>query len=142
MVTMSDAYSSAVQYDNNSDGCPRTTDAYAIHMKDELNWASGAQYLAFPACSGSKLVDIAQGRCQICQLDDPSIIIMTIGGNNAQFADIAVNCIYQPDQDADYGPDYADDTEQTGACARAINSSREYIQDSGHGLAFDFEKHL
>jgi hypothetical protein len=131
------AYSSAVQYDDNSDGCLRTTEAYANHMKEDLNWASGKQYLEFPACSGSRLVDIVHGRCQICQLDDPSIIIMTIGGNDAQFADIAVNCIYQPDLKTDYGPDYADDTKNASKCARAINSTRSYIQDSEKGLAFD-----
>lgn len=73
----------------------------------------------------------------MCQVDDPSIIIMTVGGNDANFAQVAINCIYQPDLNTDYGPDYADDTNRTGACANAMNISKGYIQDPKKGLAFD-----
>ena len=124
------AYSAAVQYDDNSDGCLRATETYANYMLEDVTWADETPLLDFVACSGSHLVDIVRGRQQLSQAGDASIIVMTVGGNDALFFPIAVNCIYQPVRYMDYGPAYDEDTKRTGLCAQAIDNSRNYIQNT------------
>jgi hypothetical protein len=58
---------------------------------------------------------------------------MTIGGNNVGFFNIAKNCIYHQEFNHDYGKSFDDDDidHPSGECAKAMQFTRDYINDVG-----------
>ena len=98
-------------------------------MQKDTSWTNGwTEDFRFPACSGSRLVDIARGQKQIENIgSSPRLAVMTSGGNNALFFCGVDSCVYHSDWKHDYGPCYADDVKQMGDCAQAINNSSSYI---------------
>ena len=127
------AYSSATAYDNNKDNCLRITEAYGPQLEKNQTWLQQGTTLSFnfAACSGSRLVDIVKGRKQMSNLKSPTdVIVMTVGGNNAKFFDIASNCIYHQMESPtfSYGNPYEDDPDRSGLCAKSIDASKTYIE--------------
>lgn len=62
---------------------------------------------------------------QMAKTGSPHLVIMTAGGNNAGFYDIAMSCICQLDKDHDFGAVFPDD----GGCSAAIQRSKDYIDN-------------
>ena len=128
------AYSNSTAYDNNKDNCLRITEAYGPQLEKNQTWLQpGTTYsFNFAACSGSRLVDISKGREQMSSLQSHTdVIVMTVGGNDAGFYDIASNCIYHQDPETpsfNYGNPYEDDPDRSGLCAKSIDASKEYIE--------------
>jgi hypothetical protein len=127
------AYSAATTYDDNKDNCLRITEAYGAQLTADQTWLEQGTTLSFsfPACSGSRLGDIVGGRKQMSMLQDQTdVIVMTIGGNNAGFFDIASNCIYHQELEKDgfsYGNPYESDPDRSGLCANAIDVGRRFV---------------
>ena len=128
------AYNADNTYDDNKDNCLRTTEAYGAQLTANQTWLEQGTTLSFnfPACSGSRLVDIVKGREQMSKLRSPTdVIVMTVGGNNAGFFDIASNCIYHQTLEKNgfsYGNPYEDDPDRSGLCAKSIDASKAYIE--------------
>ena len=128
------AYNNDNAYDDNKDTCLRITEAYGAQLAANQTWLEDGTtlYFNFAACSGAKLVDMVDGQQQMSKLKSPTdIIVMTVGGNNAFFFDIATNCIYHPKLEKDgfsYGNPYEDDPDRSGLCAKAIDNARNYIK--------------
>ncbi|KAF4549355.1 Hypothetical protein D9617_22g067010 [Elsinoe fawcettii] len=120
------AYSDAVAYDGNKDKCLRSKESYTYLLEQDSSWRTGSQDLKFAACSGARLLDMADpaGQRQIEKTGDPRFVVMTVGGNDALFADVAMNCIYHAFPNVDYGPQYPD---PAGACFRALEASKGYL---------------
>lgn len=70
------------------------------------------------------------GQNQIVQVGTPEFITMQVGGNEMGFFDIAINCIYQPDNAENYDPQYDQDPNCQGACCQAIQSSQNNIDNT------------
>lgn len=123
------AYLQSNAYDNNAENCLRLTEAYGPQLEGDTTWQNGAtQEFHFAACSGKVLGDMAQGQHQTDNTgSSPNLVIMTAGGNNAGFFSIVDSCVYHVNKDQDYGPNYADDTARTGACAIAIDKQTKYV---------------
>lgn len=117
-------------YLSGSQECLRTKYAYGPQLEQDGSWpGESGQKFNFAACSGAILHDMAAsdgGQQQVKNTGSPHLITMTAGGNNAGFFNIASNCLYQQD-DKDYGPEFADDPDGTGECAKAIKGSSDYI---------------
>ena len=122
------AYLQSNTYDNNKGGCLRTTEAYAYQLKNDVSWMNGWQeYFSWAACSGSRLVNMQN---QIGNTgSSPRLVTMHAGGNDANFFGIADNCVFHS-QSKDYGLNYNEDPNRTGACAKAIDSAKNYIANS------------
>lgn len=102
-------------------------------MKDDVtSWLNSKVYAGqdfiFAACSGARFTDMAPS--QMSQTGSPRFVTMTIGGNDMNFFNIAVNCIYQPELQTDYGLDYDIDPNCTGQCCQAIKASQQSIDES------------
>ncbi len=70
------------------------------------------------------------------------LIASKLGGNNADFGDIARACIYQP-APGPWGPPYDEDPSGEGQCKINLQASRNYINDdSEHGLKAQFKEAL
>lgn len=112
-------------------------------MEKNSSWAKDPQHFLFKACSGSRLSHMAKddrnGKPpQIEQVEDPQLIVMTAGGNNGRFFEIATNCVYHQDN-KDYGPPYERDPKHKGLCAKSLDSTLSYIEDTSpwSGLGYD-----
>lgn len=125
------AYLESNTYDQNNGGCLRTTEAYGAQLEGDNRWQNGnTAVFDFAACSASKLGDMAHEGGQIIHTGSaPDLVIMTAGGNNAGFFGVADACVLHSTKGQNYGPNYADDTSRTGACAKAIDASTKYIKD-------------
>ena len=122
------AYSQDVLYDNNTDNCLRTKESHGPQMEADTTWTgSFSSGLRDAACSGSRLVDLAKGNYQMGKVGEPDVVIMTSGGNNCDFGNIVDVCIYHSSPTTNYGPAYADDTDSSGACAKALDNAQNYI---------------
>ena len=117
-------------YVKGSQTCLRTNYAYGPQLEKDPSWVGEkTEKFNFAACSGAVLHDMAAkdgGQQQVKNTGKPHLMTMTAGGNNAKFFDIATNCIYQQ-FDKDYGPEFADDKDGVGECAKAIKASKDYI---------------
>jgi hypothetical protein len=141
LAVLGDSWASGVAYnadntfDDNKDNCLRITEAYGAQLTANQTWLQQGTTLSFsfPACSGSRLVDIVSGRKQMSKLQSVTdVIVMTVGGNNAGFFDIASNCIYHQKLEKDgfsYGNPYEDDPDRSGLCAKSIDVSKTYIEE-------------
>lgn len=135
--------SASDDYISGSQVCLRTNYAYGPQLESDPSWNGGdKENFHFAACSGATLGDMAKGQQQINETGKPHLITMTAGGNNAKFFDIATNCIYQQNDDVDYGPEYADDTDGTGLCAKSIKASSDYLTGADGSIGTDLKNTL
>ncbi|MFE4455312.1 SGNH/GDSL hydrolase family protein [Streptomyces sp. NPDC056796] len=92
-VALGDSYSSGVgagSYDSASGDCKRSTRAYPALWKAANSPAS----FAFTACSGAKTGDVTAG--QLGPLNSGTdLVSISIGGNDAGFADVMTTCVLQ-----------------------------------------------
>ncbi|RKN05818.1 SGNH/GDSL hydrolase family protein [Streptomyces radicis] len=108
-VALGDSYSSGVgagSYDEASGDCRRSTVAYP-----ELWAAANAPTsFAFPACSGATTADVLDS--QLGSLDAATTLVsISIGGNDAGFADVMTTCVLQG----------------TDACLSAVGTATSFI---------------
>lgn len=134
------SYQTSVQYDDNSSGCMRNNQAYGVQLKNDITWAGSNISFDFPACSGSRMIDMAKGHDQIDQLQDPNIIIMTIGGNDIGFFEVVDSCVFLSNTTHDYGPQYENDPGRVGEYAKAIDKAMGYLNDTELGFGFDLSR--
>ncbi|KPC78734.1 MULTISPECIES: SGNH/GDSL hydrolase family protein [Streptomyces] len=92
-VALGDSYSSGVgagSYDSASGNCKRSTRAFPALWKAANNPAS----FAFTACSGARTGDVTAG--QLGPLNSATdLVSISIGGNDAGFADVMTTCVLQ-----------------------------------------------
>ncbi|MGG8407428.1 SGNH/GDSL hydrolase family protein [Streptomyces sp. 12297] len=92
-VALGDSYSSGVgagSYDSASGNCKRSTKAYPVLWKN----AHSPDTFAFTACSGARTGDVTGS--QLAPLNaDTDLVSITIGGNDAGFADVMTTCVLQ-----------------------------------------------
>jgi hypothetical protein len=94
-VALGDSYSSGVgagSYISSSGDCDRSTKAYPYLW----NAAHSPSSFAFTACSGARTDDVLAN--QLGPLDSAtSLVSITIGGNDAGFADVMTTCVLNSD---------------------------------------------
>ncbi|TJZ43483.1 SGNH/GDSL hydrolase family protein [Streptomyces piniterrae] len=92
-VALGDSYSSGVgagSYDSSSGSCKRSTKAYPMLWKA----ANTPSSFSFTACSGARTGDVLNG--QLGPLGSSTgLVSITIGGNDAGFADTMTTCALQ-----------------------------------------------
>ncbi|MGY0022892.1 SGNH/GDSL hydrolase family protein [Streptomyces sp. cg35] len=108
-VALGDSYSSGVgsgSYDSGSGDCKRSTKAYpalwaAAHSPSSFN---------FTACSGARTGDVLSG--QLGPLGSGTgLVSISIGGNDAGFADVMTTCVLQSES----------------TCINRVNQARSYV---------------
>ncbi|WP_037670382.1 SGNH/GDSL hydrolase family protein [Streptomyces griseus] len=108
-VALGDSYSSGVGaggYISSSGDCKRSTKAYPYLW----NAAHSPSSFTFAACSGARTDDVLAS--QLGGLDSTTgLVSLTIGGNDAGFADVMTTCVLQSDS----------------ACVSRINTARAYV---------------
>lgn len=111
-VALGDSYASGVgagSYDSGSGDCKRSNNAYPVLWKNAHAPAS----FSFTACSGARTDDVISN--QLGPLDSAtSLVSISIGGNDAGFADAMTTCVLQGES----------------ACIDRINEARTYIEGS------------
>ncbi|MET8816006.1 SGNH/GDSL hydrolase family protein [Streptomyces sp. NPDC004549] len=111
-VALGDSYSSGVgsgSYISSSGDCDRSTKAYPYLW----NAAHSPSSFAFNACSGARTDDVLAN--QLGSLNSSTgLVSITIGGNDAGFADVMTTCVIQSDS----------------ACLSRINTARAYIDST------------
>lgn len=107
-VALGDSYSSGVgagSYLSDSGSCKRSTNAYAYLWKN----AHAPSSFKFVACSGAKTGDILNS--QLSALDATTTLVsISVGGNDAGFADTMQTCVLGSDSD----------------CVNAVNTAKNY----------------
>ncbi|EFQ94835.1 hypothetical protein CFE70_007454 [Pyrenophora teres f. teres 0-1] len=126
-------------YDNNADHCMRIKTAYSAQMSNDDSWIpqGRTQEFHFQACSGTRWRQIDAephlGHIQLNDVpDNVDMILLQVGGNNANFANIAYSCIFAP-EGADWGPEYPD---PAGRCAKEIENTATYIHGKWRNQLF------
>ncbi|MFB7500797.1 SGNH/GDSL hydrolase family protein [Streptomyces sp. NPDC056161] len=108
-VALGDSYSSGVgagSYISSSGDCDRSTNAYPYLY----NAAHAPSSFAFNACSGATTDDVLAG--QLGSLNSSTgLVSITIGGNDAGFADVMTTCVLNSDS----------------TCLSRINTARSYV---------------
>ncbi|MEU0336096.1 SGNH/GDSL hydrolase family protein [Streptomyces sp. NPDC006193] len=111
-VALGDSYSSGVgagSYISSSGSCNRSTKAYPYLWSA----AHSPSSFAFNACSGAKTDDVLSG--QLGSLNSStSLVSITIGGNDAGFADVMTTCVIQSDS----------------GCLSKIDTARAYVANT------------
>ncbi|MBJ7905350.1 SGNH/GDSL hydrolase family protein [Streptomyces sp. NPDC003656] len=111
-VALGDSYSSGVgsgSYISSSGDCDRSTKAYPYLW----NAAHSPSSFAFNACSGARTDDVLAN--QLGSLNSSTgLVSITIGGNDAGFADVMTTCVIQSDS----------------TCLSRINTARAYIDST------------
>ncbi|MCM2390292.1 SGNH/GDSL hydrolase family protein [Streptomyces albipurpureus] len=108
-VALGDSYSSGVgagSYDSASGACKRSAKAYP------RLWAAAnsPSTFSFTACSGARTSDVTAG--QLGPLNSATdLVTISIGGNDAGFADTMTTCVLQSET----------------ACVNRVNEARAYI---------------
>ncbi|MEV7415682.1 SGNH/GDSL hydrolase family protein [Streptomyces sp. NPDC089919] len=111
-VALGDSYSSGVgagSYDSASGSCKRSTKAYP------KLWAAAhsPSSFAFTACSGARTGDVVSG--QLGPLNSGTdLVSITIGGNDAGFADVMTTCVLQSES----------------TCLSRINQAKAYVDST------------
>ncbi|MFI0981571.1 SGNH/GDSL hydrolase family protein [Streptomyces sp. NPDC021093] len=111
-VALGDSYSSGVgagSYDGSSGNCKRSTKAYPAL------WAarSAPTSFAFAACSGARTGDVTGS--QLTALSAATdLVSITVGGNDAGFADVMTTCVLQGES----------------ACINRVNQARAYVDST------------
>lgn len=105
-------------------------------MEDTVDWTGRPQNHIFASCSGAQMVDMAKGQMQYAKAttfpngQQPEFVTMTIGGNNAHFANVAGKCIFHNEVLTNWLPLYENETNYDmpqGECGKAMLQSRNYI---------------
>ncbi|MFF9015659.1 SGNH/GDSL hydrolase family protein [Streptomyces sp. NPDC014870] len=108
-VALGDSYSSGVgagSYDSASGDCKRSTKAFPVLWKN----ANAPSSFAFTACSGARTGDVTSG--QLGPLSTATdLVSVTIGGNDAGFADVMTTCVLQSES----------------ACIDRVNQAKAYV---------------
>ncbi|MGD3107446.1 SGNH/GDSL hydrolase family protein, partial [Streptomyces sp. YGL11-2] len=111
-VALGDSYSSGVgagSYDGNSGSCKRSTKAYPALWAAAHRPAS----FSFDACSGARTGDVVSG--QLGGLNSATgLVSITVGGNDAGFADTMTTCTLQGES----------------ACLARVGQARTYIKNT------------
>jgi lysophospholipase L1-like esterase len=108
-VALGDSYSSGVgagNYDSSSGDCKRTSRAYPAL------WAAAhsPQTFSFTACSGARTNDVIAS--QLAPLNSGTdLVSITIGGNDAGFADVMTTCVLQSE----------------ATCINRVNQAKAYV---------------
>lgn len=111
-VALGDSYSSglgASGYDSASGDCKRSSRAYP------RLWAAAhsPSSFAFTACSGARTGDVTAG--QLAPLNSATdLVSITIGGNDAGFADVMTTCVLQSES----------------TCVNRINQAKSYVDST------------
>ncbi|MFE5299239.1 SGNH/GDSL hydrolase family protein [Streptomyces sp. NPDC056632] len=108
-VALGDSYSSGVgsgSYDSASGDCKRSTKAYPVLWKN----ANSPSSFAFTACSGARTGDVTAN--QLGPLSTATdLVSLTIGGNDAGFADVMTTCVLQSE----------------ATCINRVNQAKSYV---------------
>ncbi|MEU5593591.1 SGNH/GDSL hydrolase family protein [Streptomyces sp. NPDC020298] len=111
-VALGDSYSSGVgsgSYISSSGSCDRSTKAYPYLW----NAAHAPSSFAFNACSGAKTGDVLAN--QLGSLSTSTTLVsITIGGNDAGFADVMTTCV----------------TGSDSTCLSRINTAKAYVDST------------
>ncbi|MEU1705902.1 SGNH/GDSL hydrolase family protein [Streptomyces sp. NPDC005706] len=111
-VALGDSYSSGVgsgSYISSSGSCDRSTKAYPYLW----NAAHSPSSFAFNACSGAKTGDVLAN--QLGSLNSSTALVsITIGGNDAGFADVMTTCV----------------TSSDSTCLAKINTAKAYVDST------------
>lgn len=111
-VALGDSYSSGVgagDYDSDSGDCKRSDNAYPVLWAN----ANAPSSFSFTACSGAVTDDVINN--QLGPLSaDTGLVSISIGGNDAGFADAMTTCVLQGES----------------ACVDRIDEARGYISDT------------
>ncbi|MDQ0747387.1 hypothetical protein QF034_001618 [Streptomyces africanus] len=111
-AALGDSYSSGVgagSYISSSGDCKRSTKAYPYL------WAAAhsPSTFDFTACSGARTGDVLSG--QLGPLSSATALVsLSVGGNDAGFADVMTTCVTQSDS----------------ACVSRINTARAYVDST------------
>ncbi|CAL9398136.1 SGNH/GDSL hydrolase family protein [Streptomyces sp. enrichment culture] len=108
-VALGDSYSSGVgagSYISSSGDCKRSTRAYPYLWAA----ANSPSSFSFTACSGARTDDVLAG--QLGPLNSSTgLVSISVGGNDAGFADVMTTCVLQSDS----------------ACIDRINTAKAYV---------------
>ncbi|MEU8763747.1 SGNH/GDSL hydrolase family protein [Streptomyces sp. NPDC048659] len=111
-VALGDSYSSGVgsgSYDSASGDCKRSTKAYPVLWKN----ANAPSSFAFTACSGARTGDVTAK--QLGPLNTGTdLVSLTIGGNDAGFADVMTTCV----------------TQSEATCINRVNQAKGYVDST------------
>ncbi|MGN9757192.1 SGNH/GDSL hydrolase family protein [Streptomyces sp. SD31] len=111
-VALGDSYSSGLgagSYISSSGDCKRSTKAYPYLWAA----ANSPSSFDFTACSGARTSDVMAG--QLGPLNSATALVsITIGGNDAGFADIMTTCVLQSDS----------------ACVSRINTAKAFVDST------------
>jgi lysophospholipase L1-like esterase len=111
-VALGDSYSSGVgsgSYDSASGDCKRSSKAYPVLWKN----AHSPSSFNFDACSGARTGDVLAN--QLGHLSSSTgLVTISIGGNDAGFADVMTTCVLQ----------------STDTCVAKVNTARAYVQNT------------
>ncbi|WP_367324254.1 SGNH/GDSL hydrolase family protein [Streptomyces sp. HUAS ZL42] len=111
-VALGDSYSSGVgagSYISSSGDCKRSTKAYPYLWKA----AHSPSSFTFAACSGARTDDVLAS--QLGGLGSSTgLVSITVGGNDAGFADVMTTCVLQSDS----------------ACISRINTAKAYVDST------------
>ncbi|CAL9593465.1 SGNH/GDSL hydrolase family protein [Streptomyces pilosus] len=111
-VALGDSYSSGVgagSYTAESGDCKRSTKAYP-YLWQAANQPSS---FAFTACSGARTGDVLSG--QLGPLSTTTgLVSISVGGNDAGFADVMTTCVLQSDS----------------SCLNRIATARAYVEST------------
>jgi hypothetical protein len=111
-VALGDSYSSGVGaggYISSSGTCKRSTKAYPYLW----NAAHAPSSFAFTACSGARTGDVLSG--QLGPLNSATTLVsLTVGGNDAGFADVMTTCV----------------TSSDSTCVNRIDTARAYVDST------------
>ena len=127
------AYNNDIDFDNNQGKCLRVKDAWGPQMKNDDSWVTNGQKMTFTPCAGAVFKDVTSidNHTNPPQLDTlvdkPSLVVMSMGGNNAFFADIVNSCIYNGDPRVDYGLPFHLDTQGTGECKKTLAKADDVL---------------
>ncbi|QIJ61823.1 SGNH/GDSL hydrolase family protein [Streptomyces sp. JB150] len=111
-VALGDSYSSGVgagSYISSSGDCKRSTRAYPYLWAA----ANAPASFHFTACSGARTDDVLAG--QLAPLGTGTgLVSISVGGNDAGFADVMITCVTQSDS----------------ACVSRINTAKAYVDST------------
>ncbi|MFF7531519.1 SGNH/GDSL hydrolase family protein [Streptomyces bobili] len=111
-VALGDSYSSGVgagSYVSSSGNCKRSTKAFPYLW----NAAHAPSSFSFTACSGARTGDVLAG--QLAPLSSSTgLVSITVGGNDAGFADVMTTCV----------------TSSDSTCVSRINTARAYVDST------------
>lgn len=111
-AALGDSYSSGVgagNYESSSGSCKRSTRAYPRLWAN----ANAPSSFAFTACSGAVTSDVTAGQLGPVNAGT-DLVSLTVGGNDAGFADVMTTCVLQSES----------------ACVNRVNQAKAYVDNT------------